>query len=357
MRGSLQIQKGGRSTIGRVFHFIMNKKQIAGLVTAAAVFVFVGVSSAVTNVWESKSTKAATEMYSSMFDNSVTLPATGDYIARVNIDGEIADVETTSIFGTTVTTGYNHSFTMDYVDDLIESDNNVGILLYVDTPGGAVTTTDEIYLKLMKYKEETGRPIYCYFGDMACSGGYYAAMAADEIYANRNTWTGSIGVICSVTNLSGLYEKLGIEEINITSGANKDMGSAGKPMTDEHYEILQSLVDEAYDQFVGVICEGRDMNDKTVRKLADGRIYSAKQALEAELVDGISMSYEEYENQVLGYFSSDVTIHNPKSAANSFSMFFSGIQDIFPKSETEMLTELASSREGEVLKYYAEISK
>ena len=132
----------------------------------------------------------------------------------------------------------------------------------------------------MEYKEETGRPIWAYFGSQACSGGYYVAMAADKIYANRNGWTGSIGVIISLLNCEGLYEKLGIEEINVTSGANKSMGSAGEELTEEQREILQSLVDESYDQFVGIVSKGRKMKEDKVRELADGRLYSALQAKE-----------------------------------------------------------------------------
>ena len=128
----------------------------------------------------------------------------------------------------------------------------MGILLYINSPGGYVTTSDDLYYELQEYKEETGRPIYAYFDEMAASGAYYAAMQADEIYANRNCWTGSIGVIVSTMNLQGLYEKFGIKEINITSGANKAMGSAGSELTDEQYDILQSMVDESYEQFVSI---------------------------------------------------------------------------------------------------------
>ena len=112
----------------------------------------------------------------------------------------------------------------------------------------------------MEYKEVTGRPIWAYFASQACSGGYYIGMAADKVYANRNCWTGSIGVIVSLMNCRDLYDKLGIKEIDITSGANKAMGSSGLDLTQEQYDILQSLVDEAYDQFVGIVSTGRGMD-------------------------------------------------------------------------------------------------
>ena len=114
--------------------------------------------------------------------------------------------------------GYDHNATLAYIDQLMEDETNTGIFLDVDSGGGTVYESDETYLKLMEYKEKTGRPIHAYFNGTACSGAYYISCAADYISANRNCWTGSIGVIVSTTNLSGLYEKLGVEEILITSG-------------------------------------------------------------------------------------------------------------------------------------------
>ena len=209
----------------------MNKKQIISLIVAAAVFVVTGVSSVAINTWsELKRTENAEKsagMWESLFESAGTesLPME-DYIAVVKVEGAIYSEPVTTMFGETE--GYNHPKTIEYIDKLIADDNNKAILLYVNTPGGEVTASDDLYLKLMKYKEETGRKIYCYFADQACSGGYYISMAADEIYGNRNGWTGSIGVIIGLSNMKGLYDKLGIKEINITSGANKAMGSAEK---------------------------------------------------------------------------------------------------------------------------------
>ena len=126
--------------------------------------------------------------------------------------------------------GYDHNATIKYIDQLIEDETNTGIFLDVDSGGGTVYESDETYLKLMEYKEKTGRPIHAYFNGTACSGAYYISCAADYISQNRNGWTGSIGVIISTTNLSGLYEKLGIQEVLIVSGGNKGMGSARQPL-------------------------------------------------------------------------------------------------------------------------------
>ena len=232
-------------------------------------------------------------------------------------------------------------------------------MLYVDSPGGNVYESDELYLKLMEYKQETGRPIWAYFASEACSGGYYISMAADKIYANRNCWTGSIGVIISLMNAEGLYEKLGLEEINVASGDNKAMGFMGTELTQEQYEILQGLVDEAFDQFVDIVCEGRGLSEETVRELADGRIYSAKQALELNLIDGIC-SQEEMEDLFVSEeeLSEDLIFHTPEGEMDSLDWLaeylFYAAEEIQPKTDAEIATDILEHNGNGVLKYYAE---
>ena len=149
-----------------------------------------------------------------------------------------------------------------------------GILLRVDSPGGTVYESEELYRKLVAYKEETGRPVWTYMEHYAASGGYYISAPSDKIYANPNTTTGSIGVIMSGYDMSGLYEKLGIRSVSITSGKNKDMSK----LTEEQIAIYQSSVDESFDRFVEIVADGRKMTEETVREIADGRTYTAKQA-------------------------------------------------------------------------------
>ena len=127
------------------------------------------------------------------------------------------------------------------LERLIDDENNKGILLYINSPGGGTYESDEMYLELKKYKEKTGRPIYAYYAQTAASGALYISMAADEIYANRMTMTGSIGVIMQNYDASGLMEKLGIKSDNIVSGRNKGMGGYDG-LTDEQKQILQSMV-------------------------------------------------------------------------------------------------------------------
>lgn len=188
---------------------------------------------------------------------------------------------------------YHHSWTLKKIEELKKDSNNRGLIIKVNTPGGGVYESDELYLAIKDYKESTGRPVYSYMMSQATSGGYYLSAPCDKIIANRNCWTGSIGVtIGTLYDITGFLKKHGIKTVTITSGANKAMGSYTDEMTDEQREIFQSLVDDAYDQFVGIVAEGRGMDEKDVRKIADGRVYTAKQAKKNGLIDEIA-SYDD----------------------------------------------------------------
>jgi protease-4 len=212
-------------------------------------------------------------------------PPDKSFIARVSIVGEISDV---SDQYASSNDSYHHDWTNKTIDELIKNKRNKGLLLYVDSPGGNVYESDELYLKIMEYKEETKRPVYVYMGPLAASGAYYISAGADKIYANRNTWTGSIGVISGTYfDVSGFLKKHGITATDVTSGENKGMGNYFAPMTDEQRAIIQSLVDEAYEQFTSIVAEGRGMDAEAVKKVADGRIYTAKQAKAGGLIDDV----------------------------------------------------------------------
>lgn len=189
---------------------------------------------------------------------------------------------------------YNHQYVIDTLDGMMENRNNRGLILYVNTPGGGVYESDEVYMKIKEYQETTGRPVYSYMASQATSGGYYISAPADRILANRNCWTGSIGVTMgTLFDISGLLEKYGIKSETITSGANKSMGSMTEPMTEQQRQIMQSMIDEAYEQFVGIVAEGRDLSVDYVKSISDGRIYTAKQAKDIRLVDEVVNTYDE----------------------------------------------------------------
>jgi protease-4 len=157
------------------------------------------------------------------------------------------------------------------------------IVVRIDSPGGAVAPTQEIFEEIQRAKKQ--KPFIASMGGMATSGGYYIAAACDKIVANPGTLTGSIGVIMQLTNFEELMKKVGVKGFNIKSGANKDLGSPFQTMSPEGREILQSLVDNVHSQFVAAVAKGRGMNEAQVRKLADGRVYSGAQAKELGLID------------------------------------------------------------------------
>ncbi|MGQ0678494.1 MAG: signal peptide peptidase SppA [Actinomycetota bacterium] len=158
-----------------------------------------------------------------------------------------------------------------------------GIILNVDTPGGTVLASDVIYRKVQELNKD--KPVVALMGDVAASGGYYISMGASEIVAHPYTTTGSIGVIMMLPNLQEAAGKLGIRTTVLKSGEFKDAGSPLRELTDQEKAVFQSLVDEAYNGFVRVVAEGRDMPVARVRELADGRIYSGNQAKELDLID------------------------------------------------------------------------
>ncbi len=319
----------------------MKKKQIIAMVIAAVLIIVIGLFGVGSNLVENLLFNSATSTESA---SGMYIFPTEDFIGVVNIVGDIQDLGEESYFSST--TGYNHTTCVQYLEDLTAAPNNRGLLLYIDSPGGYAYVGDDLYLELMEYKEETGRPIYAYFDSVAASAAYYAAMSADEIYANRMTTTGSIGVYSSALNLSGLYEKLGIKEYIFKSGDNKAMGSAGQEMTPEQIAIMQGQVDYMYEIFVDVVVAGRNMDRSKVYEIADGRSYTAQQALELDMIDGICR-YEEYEEMVLAKFpGEDIVFYYQESGASAFSMLFGELKDAMPKSDTQALTEFIEKNEN-----------
>lgn len=157
------------------------------------------------------------------------------------------------------------------------------IVLRIDSPGGSVAPVQEIYTELEKIE----KPIIASMGGSAASGGYYIACAADTILANPGTLTGSIGVIMQFTRMKGLYDKIGLEHQVIKSGQFKDTGSPFRTLTEAEQAVLQATVDDVYNQFVDTIAEARShlLTRTEVVELADGRIFSGKQALDSKLID------------------------------------------------------------------------
>ena len=334
----------------------MKNKQTLGLVIAGLVFVLVSASGIYANQYLKNNSKNGANTFLSAISNSdgyISLPL-DHFVGVVCVEGTIlgSDSSSSSLLAKNT---YNHNQNMKFIDKMMDASNNKGILLYVDSPGGTVYHSDELYLKLMEYKQQTERPVWAFCAGEACSGGYYISMASDKIYANRNCWLGSIGVIIQLTNMKELYDKIGIKEVNITSGKNKAMGSGGIDMTQEQRDILQELVDESYDQFVDIVADGRMLSNEEVRKLADGRIYSAKQCLDNGLIDYIG-DYETTKKDFKTLIGAgDITFYQPQSNKQSvFSSFFNIYQETKPKSDAQIITEYLEKKGNGVLMYYAE---
>ena len=198
-----------------------------------------------------------------------------------------------------------------------------GVVLRLDTPGGEVTASDIIYNEILKFRKKTGLPVVALAMGTAASGGYYIASACDYFMVHPSTITGSIGVISIYPNISDLLEKLGIEMKVIKSGARKDSSSLFREMTEEDRKIFQAVIDEMYLKFLDVVYSARrdHLSRIELEELADGRIYTASQALEAKLVDGIG-----YVDEALDHVKSLASISDAKVITYTY----------FPKSKTNI---------------------
>lgn len=164
-----------------------------------------------------------------------------------------------------------------------------GVILRLDTPGGEVTASDILYNEIKKFKEATGVPVIALFMSVAASGGYYIASACDFIVAHPSSITGSIGVISIFPNVDELFTKLGVKIHVFKSGDKKDAGSSFREMTEEEKQMFQNMIDDFYLDFLDVVYSARkkQLTLEELKEYADGRVFTAKQALELKLIDEI----------------------------------------------------------------------
>jgi len=176
----------------------------------------------------------------------------------------------------------------DVIEEIKEHsrDSSVkAIVLRVNSPGGGVAPSQEIYEEIIKLKEK--KKIVVSMGSVAASGGYYIASPADKIVANAGTLTGSIGVIMEIPNVAGLMEKIGVKTQVVKSGKHKDIASVFKTLAPEEKKILQTVLDDVHNQFIEDVSNARGMDFEVIKKLADGRIFTGRMAKEVGLVDEI----------------------------------------------------------------------
>jgi protease-4 len=160
------------------------------------------------------------------------------------------------------------------------------VVLRINSPGGVVAPTQELHDAVMRLRE-AGKPVVASLGSVAASGGYYVAVACDQIYANAGTLTGSIGVIMQLANLEQLMKKVGVDYVVVKAGQFKDIGNVARAMTPDERRVMQALLDDVHGQFIDAVAEGRKLSREEVMRFADGRVFSGAQARDLKMVDGI----------------------------------------------------------------------
>ncbi len=203
-----------------------------------------------------------------------------DRIVVITVSGVIGAGAGDGLFSA----GLSHEQLLSQIRTAANDSRVKAVVLRIDSPGGSVVASNELYVELKKLREKN-KPLVISMGSIAASGGYYIAMAGERIYANPDTLTGSLGVIVSLLNYDEAFERLGLREYVYKSGDFKDIGSPLRPPKPEEDAIWTALVQEAYDGFVDVIVDGRGMERAEVVRLADGRIYTGRQAKALGLID------------------------------------------------------------------------
>jgi len=199
----------------------------------------------------------------------------GPRVAVVELEGMILEVE-------------------DLVRDLRAHRENPqvkAVVIRINSPGGVVAPTQELHQALTRVRE-AGKPVVASLGSVAASGGYYTAVAADRIFANPGTLTGSIGVIMQMANVESLFKKVGVDYVVVKAGRYKDIGNFSRPMTDEERRVLQTLLDDVHGQFIDAVAAGRKLDRAEVVKFADGRVFSGVQARDLKMIDALG-SFED----------------------------------------------------------------
>jgi protease-4 len=210
-------------------------------------------------------------------------PAFGDAVAIVRVEGVIFPGEAPAPNPFSAESG---AFSQEVIKNLKkanEDDSVKAVILFVDSPGGSVFASDEIYLQI----KAMNKPIIAAMGSLAASGGYYVSAPTQEIWASPHTLTCSIGVISQFLNLEEFAREYGITAVTVKSGKFKDTGNPFREFTPEDQALWQAIIDEAYAGFVRIVAEGRKMSEEQVRALADGRVCTGKQAKEMGLVDNL----------------------------------------------------------------------
>jgi protease-4 len=248
----------------------------------------------------------------------------GPTIAHIDLEGVISSQTAGGIFG-----GGGESMVEKIKKSLKkarEDEDVKAIVLRVNSPGGEVTASDTIYHAVQEANAE--KPVVVFMDSLAASGGYYVACAATEIVANETTLTGSIGVIIQTLNYKDLFGKVGLDAESFTSGEFKDTLSGSRTMRPDEKAYVQNLVMQMYDKFLGIVSEGRDIPIERLKKnkIADGRIFTGKEALEKNLVDANGYIEDAYDRARELADAPDAKVIHLKSNPTFFEIMFAGAQ-------------------------------
>lgn len=263
-------------------------------------------------------------------------------VLKIRISGVMSSKIDRPVFGTIDDTSAPTA--LRKIKAAIDDESIDGLYLEIDTPGGGVTLADELHDAILRFRKSSeGRFVFVHMGDLCCSGGYYTAVGADWIMARPTTLTGSIGVIMSTFNIAELAHKIGVTDVTIASGENKDLLNPLKPVKPEHVKILEEPIKQLYERFVGIVAEGRDLPIEVVRQLADGRVFTADDALKHKLVDSIGHEDEAIE-QIKKLADGDVRIYGYRKK-NGFmsilenSLLFESSDSLIKKTKAALIEE------------------
>jgi protease-4 len=210
----------------------------------------------------------------------------GDKILLMDLSGMMMETPRGGLWGL-LGKGVGPARVKEELDKARKDEGIKALVLRINSPGGTVSAADMIYHEILQFKKERRAPVVACFMGLAASGGYYVAQAADEIIAHPTTLTGSIGVVAMKFNLKGLMNKVGVEQDTVKSGPWKDFWSPFKPAGEAEKQMMQAIIDDFHRLFTAVVERHRGLSRQEVRKVADGRVFTAAQALDLKLVDRV----------------------------------------------------------------------
>jgi len=222
-----------------------------------------------------------------------------------------------------------------------EDEGVKAIILRIDSPGGGVGPSQEIYREVLKIKSNQKKKVITSMGSVAASGGYYIASASDLIVANPGTITGSIGVLMEFTNIEELFKKIGVKGVVLKSGEHKDIGSPFREMTPEEKKLMQSVIDNVHQQFIQAVADGRKMDHSKVAQVADGRILTGEQAKQLGLVDQLGNLQDAIDTaaKMVGIEGKPLVLY-PKRKFSLLELLIEGVTEAILKTLSETGVQL-----------------